>query len=190
METVSNHPRIEALVRGDESTIRTLYEILLPKIVNYVRNNKGTGDDAEEIFHNALFQLIARAKTRGIQINSSFEAYVFTVCKNLWLKELNKRKKEVRKEGVFELKRNEEDDHIASILDQERWELFEEMISQLSQNCIELLRAYFAKVSYKEIVKKFSYSSENTAFQRVFKCKKRLMDLVKGDPRYLRLCTV
>jgi len=181
-----NHPQIEKLLNGDESTIRLLYDTLFPKFTSYVKKNNGNYSDAEETFHNALFQLVARAKVSGISINSSFEAYVFTVCKNLWFKELNKRKKEVRNDGVFELKA-ETEDHIFSIIQQERWELFEEMIEKLSDNCRKLLKDYFNKVPYSEIIKKFSYATENTAFQRIFKCKKKLTQLIKADSRFKSL---
>jgi RNA polymerase sigma factor (sigma-70 family) len=183
-----NHPQIEKLLQGDEATIRLLYDTLFPKFAGFVKNNRGTYSDAEEVFHDALYQLIARAKVKGVEIRSSFEAYVFTVCKNLWMKELNKRKKEVRNDGVFELKAKE-DDHIASIIQQERWELFEEMMDRLTENCSKLLKDYFNKVSYSEIVKKFSYATENTAFQRIFKCKKKLAELIKGDKRFKSLFT-
>ncbi len=183
MKTFSNHPQIEKLVNGDKVTLTELYKNLFPKVISYIYNNKGTRKDAEEVFHDALYQLVCRAKIKGVQINSSFHGYVFTVCKNLWLKQLNNRKKEVRNEGIFELKANE-DETVKAILHQERWELFEEKMLLLSENCKALLKDFFNKVSYKVIVKKFNYASENTAFQRVFKCKKKLADLVKADSRY------
>ena len=186
MQKLPSHPQVQALLEGDEKTIRLLYDSLFPKIKIFVQRNNGTYSDAEEVFHDALYQLIARAKVKGVTINSSFEAYIFTMCKNLWYKELNKSKKEVRNEGVFELKDNE-DNYIASILQQERWELFEEMIAKLTGNCKELLKDYFKKVPYHIIVDKFSYASENAAFQRVFKCKKKLSELIKADPRYKNL---
>ncbi|MDY8138109.1 sigma-70 family RNA polymerase sigma factor [Aquimarina sp. 2201CG5-10] len=188
MSFFSNNSQINALVTGDDSVIRLLYNTLFPKVLSFVKNNKGSKDDAQEIFNDAIYQLIVRAKVKGVQINTSFEAYFYTICKNLWYKELNKRKKEVRNEGILELKEN--DNHqetISAILEQERWELFEEMISKLSGNCAELLKDYFNKVPYNEIVDKFSYASENAAFQRVFKCKKRLMELIKKDARYKNL---
>ncbi len=186
MNSNSNPSQIEALLNGDEKTIHLLYNTLFPKVVSYVRKNKGTDRDAEEIFHNALFQLIARAKVSTIDIKSSFEAYIFVICKNLWLKELNKRKKEVRNDGLFELKDNK-NDHIEAIIQQERWELFEETMKKLSEKCFTLLKDYFNKVSYDAIVSKFSFASENAAFQKVFKCKKQLADLIKKDPRYKNL---
>lgn len=186
MTSVSNNAQIEQLVNGDPSIYKMLYAKLLPKIIFYVKNNNGTEDDAKEIFQNALFQLITRAKISCIEIRSSFEGYIFVVCKNLWLKELNNRKKEIRNDGVFELKVNESET-IASILQQEQWDLFEEKRKMLTDNCRELLKDFFNKVSYKKIVAKFKYSCENVAFQRVFKCKKRLADLIKADSKYQNL---
>jgi len=178
---------LNALLEGNEKIILSIYHDTLPKVQFFVKNNKGTQDDAKEIFQKALYQLTARVRVQSFNINTSFEAYLFTACKNLWRRELNNRKKEVRNDGVFELV-SEEQDNSKAILEQERWELFEEKIASLTENCRELLKLYFKKTSYKNIVEKFNYANENTAFQRVFKCKKRLMDMVKMDVKYRELC--
>jgi len=65
--------------------------------------------------------------------------------------------------------------------------LFEQKIQELSENCRDLLKDYFNKIPYDEIVRKFNYSSENVAFQRMFKCKKKLKDLIKKDLRFKNL---
>ena len=186
MTSNTNPPEIIGILAGDEKVIQNIYDVIFPKIVAYVKKNQGSYDDAEEVFHSALYQLMVRAKVKPIKINSSFDAYLFTVCKNLWLKELNKAKREVRNDSTFQLM-GEEDKHLESILDQERWELFEEKLAELSGNCAQLLKDYFNKVSYAQIVKKFSYASENAAFQRVFKCKKQLTKLIKKDSKYKKL---
>jgi len=178
---------LEALLKGDERIILSIYNEMLPKVQFFIKNNRGTQDDAKEIFQKALYQLTARVKVQQFEINTSFEAYLFTACKNLWRRELNNRKKEVRNDGVFELV-SEEQDNSKAVLEQERWELFEEKIASLTENCKELLKLYFKKTSYKDIVEKFNYANENTAFQRVFKCKKRLMDMVKLDKKFNELC--
>jgi len=186
MSSFSGNSQMEKLAQGDDDVIKLLYTKVLPKVVTYVNNNKGKYEDAEEIFQKALFEIIVRIKIKGIQIQSTFEGYVFTVCKNLWLQELNAKKKRVRNDDIFELIA-EEDMTIASIVEQERWELFEEKLKLLSDNCRSLLKDFFDKVPYKAIVKKFNYSCENVAFQRVFKCKKRLGDLIKADSKYTDL---
>lgn len=186
MKSVSNDLQLNKLVNGDDATLETLYKILLPKVVVYVRKNQGAYEDAEEIFQDALFQTIIRAKARGIHIKSSLEAYIYIVCRNLWLRQLNNRKRELRNDGVFEL-RQKEDDTIACILSQDRWDLFEEKFKLLTENCRSLLKAIFNKMPYRDIVLKFNYASENVAFQRVFKCKKKLTDLIKADIKYKHL---
>jgi len=175
--------QIKRLMNGDKATIEMLYQKLFPRITLYIKKNKGTDEDAKEIFQEALFQLIVRAKSNGIEIKSSFYNYVFTVCANLWLKELNSRKKEVRDPIVFEL--NEyEDRTIECIIEQEQLDLFETKFQLLSDKCKSLLKHFFDKTPYNQIVEKFNYSNTNVAFQKVFKCKKRLADLIKTDTKF------
>ena len=178
---------LEALLTGDEKVILKIYKEMLPMVTSFVINNKGTKEDAQEVFHKVLCQLIARVKYRKFDLIHSFEGYLFAACKNVWRKELNSRKNRVRNDNILELVSVERLD-ATSILEQERWELFEDKIASLSDNCRALLELYFRKLSYKTIVEKLGYANENTAFQRVFKCKKRLTDLVTLDKRFKGLC--
>ena len=186
MEESKNQKQIQAFFSGEEVVIKQLYSNLYPNVKSFVLNNSGTMEDADEIFQNALYQLIIRSKVKNVHIKTSLEAYIFTICKYSWYKELNNRKKQVRNEGVFELK-DETSHHIESILQQERWDLFEEMIEKLSDNCQKLLQDFFKKVSYDVIIEKFNYRNKNVAFQRIFKCKKKLTALIKADNRYKNL---
>ena len=177
---------LDGLRTGDEKIIKAIYTSMFSKVRHFVLKNEGQQQDAEEVFQNALFQLSIRLKVSDIEIKSSFEGYLFTVCKNLWRKELNSKKRWVRNDEVIALK-SEESNHSEAIVAQERWDLFEEKLELLSPNCKELLKDYFKKVPYNHIVKKFKYASENVAFQRIFKCKKRLGDLIKKDGNYEKL---
>ena len=178
---------LEGLQQGNKKTIRAIYDNFYPKIRNFIVKNKGSDQEAQDVFHNALYQLTIRLQLGSIEIKSSFEGYLFTVCKNLWRKELNSKNKWVRNELSDTLEFKEGHNHKKSIEAQERWELFEESLKLLSANCRKLLTLYFAKISYQEIVKEFEYSSENVAFQRVFKCKKRLAELIQKHPNYKKL---
>jgi RNA polymerase sigma factor (sigma-70 family) len=183
MANTKNHPKIAALLNDDEEVLSLVYEVLYPRVKTFVYHNKGSDEDAEDVFHNTLYQLMVRAKLKGVQINTSFEAYFFTVSKNLWYKELNKRKKEVKSDKILEFK-SQDDYHVESILYQERWDLFNEMFLKISDNCQKLLKAYFAKISYDDIIKRFSYSTKNVAFQRIFKCKAILTKKIREHVKY------
>ena len=75
----------------------------------------------------------------------------------------------------------------AFYLEQNQWELYQEKFKLLSTNCKNILQMIFDKQSYETIIKKFGYNSKLVARQRVFKCKSRLVQLIKKDNRYTRL---
>lgn len=177
---------LDALIQGDSRSIRLIYDKCFPFVKKFILQNSGKIEDAEDIFQKALLQITVRYQRDKFEIKTTFEAYLYTVCKNLWRRELNKSKNRVTNDGVVELV-NEEKDQAMAIVEQQRQELFLEKLQQISENCKTILGLFFAKVPYAEIAEQHNYSSETVVRQRVFKCKKQLMDLIKKDPRYQSL---
>nr|WP_321228175.1 sigma-70 family RNA polymerase sigma factor [uncultured Psychroserpens sp.] len=177
---------LEALLNSDTKIINAIYEKNFYKVKSFILNNKGQKQDAQDIFQKALLQLAVRYKKEKFTINTSFEAYLFTVCKNLWRRELNKIKIKVTIGEIIELKDDNQDIALA-VLEQKRWELFTESLDLISENCKKILKLYFSKISYADIMKKFNYNSETVVRQRVFKCKKSLKEYVKKDKRFKNL---
>lgn len=176
----------EALVKGDTRLIQEIYQKCFPLVKRFIVQNNGTDEDAEDVFQKALLQIAVRYKKEKFEIKSEFEGYLFAVCKNLWRRELNKSKKRVTNEAFVNLY-SEEQDNALAVMEQKRFELFNEKLNLISENCKKILSLYFAKVSYAVMVKDLGYNSETVARQRVFKCKKSLSDLIKGDRRFFSL---
>ncbi len=177
---------LNGLINNNEQIVIDIYKNMFSQVLSFVSNNKGQRIDAEDVFQKALLQLAVRYKKEKFVIQTTFEAYFFTVCKNLWRRELNKSKVWVTKHELFELK-DENEDIAMAVLEQKRWELFTENLELISEKCKTLLKQYFTKVSYDTIVSTFNYSSGTVARQAVFKCKKRLTQLVKKDKRFTLL---
>ena len=115
---------------------------------------------------------------------------MFTACKNLWRRELNNRtKKGVTSNELKELY-YEQKQFTQSTLEQERWELFHEKLKEISENCQQVLRLFFNKMTGKEIMNHMGYASESTVRQRIFKCKKQLIAQVKKDDRFIELKSI
>ncbi|MFP4847148.1 RNA polymerase sigma factor [Winogradskyella sp. PE311] len=180
---------LDALVNNDERIIKVIYQNNFFKAKSFVMKNSGQQEDAEDVFQKALLQMAVRYKNEKFVIKNSFEAYLFTVCKNLWRRELNKSKYRVTNNEVFELKDDNQDIALA-VLEQKRWELFTESLELISENCKQILKLYFAKLSYADIMDKFNYKSETVVRQRVFKCKNSLKAYVKKDKRFKNLTTL
>ena len=175
---------IEGLCAGEKAVLQEIYTQFFAKVKTFVLQNKGSVSDAEDVFHNALMQLYVRLKNRELTIKSSFEAYLFTTCKNLWRRELNK--KRVTKSKVIELE-DKETENAFALLEQEQWELYIEKFQLLSENCRKVLTLLFNGTSYDEIVETFSYSSKVVARQRVFKCKAKLPKLIQEDKKFSKI---
>ncbi|AXG68590.1 RNA polymerase sigma factor [Kordia sp. SMS9] len=175
---------IEGLRTGDKTVLQEVYNRFFSKVKTFVLRNNGAITDAEDVFHNALIQLYIRLKNRELVIKSSFEAYLFTTCKNLWRRELNK--KRVTKSKVVELE-DKETENAFALLEQEQWELYIEKFQLLSENCRKVLTLLFNGISYDEIVNTFSYASKVVARQRVFKCKTKLTKLIQEDDKFSKI---
>ncbi len=177
-----NKKYLEALVNNNSSIVVEIYTKFYPKIVSFVLNNKGRKEDAQDVFQDALVYLIYIYKENATEIKS-FEAYLFTICKNIWRRQLKNKKEHIVKDGVYSIK-----DKITQtsvfILEQQREDLYTKCFAKLSENCRNVLSLYFNTMNYEDLLNTFSYNSADVARHRVFKCRKRLMQLIKQDKQY------
>lgn len=170
---------IEDFLKGNTQVLNLIYKELYPKVKTYILKNSGTVKDAEDVFQNALLILLVKIKENPGAVNS-FDSYLFTVCRNYWRRE--RQKKRVTNLDYTTLN-SKESDLAGFYVEQTKYDLFREKLAELSEQCKELLGMSFAKVPYSEIVKAFGYASQLVARQRVFKCRSRLIKLIKKDPR-------
>ncbi|MBX2828796.1 MAG: sigma-70 family RNA polymerase sigma factor [Flavobacteriaceae bacterium] len=176
-------PFIQGFLGGEPDILHKIYTQYFPAVRGYILNHDGSDAQAEDIFQNALVLLFVKLKHRKLEIQS-FENYLFIVCRNMWRRECSK--KRVTNVDTLPLV-DETVDSAQFSIEQGQWDLYKEKFQELSENCRKLLGMTLKKVAYKEIVAFFNYSSETVARQRVFKCKSRLIQLIKKDSRYLRL---
>ncbi|GAK94786.1 hypothetical protein JCM19298_361 [Nonlabens ulvanivorans] len=66
---------LRALLTSDSAVISELYKDTLPKVKKFVVQNKGSVEDAEDVFQKALVQIAVRYKKNPFSINSSFKAF-------------------------------------------------------------------------------------------------------------------
>lgn len=177
---------LQSLINGDDKGIKEIYKKVYPKVRNYILSHDGSEDDAKDIMQKSLLQLLARAQATDFKIKSSFDGYFVTIAKNLWRRAAKMSKSRVTNEGVLDLVHEEREIALAAY-EQEKWELFQEKLSEISQNCREVLTFFFNKVPYIDIAKKLGYATENTVRQRIFKCKSKLKEAIYSDKRYNEL---
>ena len=174
---------LNSLISGDETGIKEIYKKVYPKVRSYVLKHDGSEDDAKDVMQKGLLQLATRVTVKKLSITSSFEGYLFTTCKNVWRRDVKLQISRVTNEGVLTLI-HEEREIALSAFEQDQWELFQEKLQQISENCRKILEFFFNKTPYVTIAKKLGYGSENTVRQRIFKCKGKLKEAIQSDARY------
>lgn len=173
---------IEALLTGNSSIVKKIYSKIYPKILSYIRNNKGDAEEAMDIFQEALMYIIITQKEKRTEI-LNFEAYLFVVCRNIWKKKLTNR---VIQTDVVTLV-DKDTDLAQFIVEQKYLDLYTAKFDLLSENCKEILSVYFNGATYEEIASDNDYASINTVRQRVFKCRAKLIELIKEDQEFQQL---
>ncbi|MCU7551968.1 sigma-70 family RNA polymerase sigma factor [Chitinophagaceae bacterium LB-8] len=177
---------IDALVNNDFTLLEELYQKFSGKIKWMVLQNNGSSSDAADIFQEALMSIFHKAKTQNFTLSCPLDAFLYVVCKNKWLKELNKRKAG----GVTNS--DPEEYHIGENcfllaeecqLKQERMELLHEKLSELGESCQQLLRLSWSGKSMDEVAQilKVTYGY---ARKKKSECMSKLMQLVKQSPKF------
>jgi len=177
-----NEKYLDALLTGNDRVIKEIYAKIFPKVQSFILSNRGLKIDALDIFHDALMYIIVSHKEKNLNIKS-FEAYVFVVCKNLWKKKLKTR---VIDSDIDTLE-NMAPTQNSHGEEQEKMDFYIEKFQLLSPNCKEILGNYFNGWTYEELAVELDYSNINTVRQRVFKCRTKLITLIKSDIRYQKL---
>lgn len=173
---------IDALLTGNSSIINKIYKKIFPKINSYIKSNRGNDDEAMDIFQEALMYILITQKEKRTEI-LNFEAYLFVICRNIWKKKLTNW---VTNPDVITLE-NKESDLAKLIVEQKYFDLYTAKFNLLSDNCKEILAVYFNGESYEEIAKNNDYATVNTVRQRVFKCRSKLIELIKQDNEFQQL---
>ncbi len=179
----------EAVVRGLQSsteselnrTMRYLYERMYESVRRLVLKNNGSEGEVPDVFQDGLIVLYKLALQKKINEETKVEGYLYSICRNLWLKELKKKKRST--ELTDEMSAIPvEDAGIKLFVSDKQKSIFETLLSQLGKDCKQLLNYfYFDRKTMKEIVVLMKMTSEQVAKNKKSKCMKKLRELIEDN---------
>jgi RNA polymerase sigma factor (sigma-70 family) len=172
---------LDAIHRGEDSILEYLYKRVLPKVKSYIIKNNGSEDDARDIFQDAVLIFYKYVKLGKFDEKNDIAGFIFSISRNLWIN-LAKKKNRLSELSEDVLTLPHSDNAADDLITKEREEFVMKLFSQLGDSCKTiLLYSIYHKLSMKEIKEKMGFTSENVAKTRNYKCKQRLMNLVKGS---------
>jgi len=175
---------IRAIKSNDTEFIESIYNENYPGIKAYINSNSGNNHDAQEIVQKGIVHICKKASENKLNIKKDLNALLFSICKNMWLKDLERRRKEIKnKTGIIEHFYNEH----ATIKDpdeMELFDLFEKHLNNLKPTCQKVLRMHFKGISYKDMAVLLNINSANYLKSLKFKCKEELKKNISNDPYF------
>lgn len=164
---------LEKISQGDEGALDYLYKKYYRMMVKMVVGNNGSEDEAKDVYQEALIIFWQKAVRGDFTLTSKISTYLYSICINLWRKELERKSRlsDEEKDGTEYI----EDDKI------ERIKVINECIRELGDTCRKVLTYYyFDGMSMNEIARKLDFATPDTAKTKKYKCKKRLDKLIKS----------
>ena len=187
-KTHEDQKYIDGLLKNNSFIIQTIYDKFVAKVINYIKQNSGDADRAQDIVQDILITIYNQASEKKLELTCPFDAFFFLLCKRKWLNEL-------KKSSLKEVTINEEvlykDDDAQELafetsLFGEKQALFTEMFQKLGNACKELLTATFKIKSMEEVAESlgvtYAYARKKKSL-----CIGKLTELVQESPKFNQL---
>ena len=169
-----------------------IYQQYAAVVGSFVMRNSGTRQDAEDIFQETVVAFIETVRNEKFRGQSAIKTFIVSIARNLWLNELNKRKRSDYRETVFENNREEQENDISHLIsDREAKQQFRAVLGKLGDPCKKLLLLfYYENLSMKEIVTHLPYDNEQVVRNKKYKCLQQLTGFLKKNPALTRLISM
>lgn len=168
---------LKRIENGEEQALEYLYKQHYRMMINVVIRNSGTEVEAQDIYQEALVAFWQKVTSKQLVLTSKISTYLYSICQNLWRKELDRKSRLSNEEKDGETFQTHED--------RENLQIVMKCISALGDTCQSILTYYyFDGMSMNDIAERMGFANTDTAKTKKYKCKKKLDSLIKE--RYTR----
>ena len=172
---MSDDQVLELTRQGNEQALEFLYRKYYRMMLRLVVKNSGSEEEAKDVFQDALIVFWEKAHQPGFVLTSRISTFLYSVCQNLWRKELDRKSRLVR-EPQTEMAADFDPDR------KERAQIVNHCIAQLGDTCQKILMYYyFDRLTMTDIAQKLGLSNADTAKSKKYKCKQELDKLIKSQ---------
>jgi len=162
-------------VHERELAWKLIYKNDYPAIRDFIRKNHGSESDATDIFQDGLMILHRNLYNGTFREEATIKTYIFRICRNLWLKELQKKQKQIVL--TSEIAACTGDDSRAYLINVEIIAL---LMNELKDDCRNILiEYYYNNKTMAELKEMFNVNSIQAAKNKKLRCMGYLVRLCK-----------
>lgn len=169
---------ILGILNNSPATLKRIYKVHFPMVLQMVLNNNGTDEDAKDVYQESIIILYNKVKVGDFELTSKLKTYIYSVCRRIWLKKLGQRNnKAVELKDVHDFLLVENDVELHKMRDLQ-FSKMEESMLMLGEPCKTIIQDFYMQnKSMQEICEKFGYTNAETAKTQKYKCLQRLKKL-------------
>jgi RNA polymerase sigma factor (sigma-70 family) len=169
MPAISDDTLIDKLKKEDSASFGLLYKLYFPTIANFIKQNSGSAQDAEDIFQETIIVLLKKVRQPEFVLTASLKTYLFAIAKNCWLKKLRN-----DKHAVIVA-----DDHILietqDLLPEQEENAYNEKVvtwfQKITAHCQRILKAiFYFNEPMDNLMIKMGWKNKHTATNQKYKC--------------------
>jgi len=167
-----------------DKPVKHLYEKYFYILSSYIEQNQGSPEDAEDIFQEVILTFIELVRQNKFRGESTIKTFLFAVNRNIWLNELKKRGRQLKRNEKFNKGMPESEESIDKMISsrEARRQIFE-VIESLGEVCRKILISfYYENLSIAEILMRLDYQNEQVVRNKKAKCMKSLEEKFNANP--------
>jgi len=174
----------QGLKKGDRKSVEYIYTNYFDSVKYWVRNNKGSEEDAADIFQETLETILLKIEA----VHTSLGGLIMQLSKRKWIDRLRKEKqtKEVRLSGNE--RQGYDEGSEAALIEKEKaylkFKVLEQTFQELSELCQKLLNMLKEGKQVEELVTELAFSNANSLYRRKAACVERWGTLIKQNANY------
>ncbi len=186
MKRLLDEEIIAGLRKRDNRVLQYIYKNSYNPVKQLILNNAGSDNDAEDIFQEALIIIFKKLRDESeFELTSSFNTYIYSISRLLWLKHL----RNIKKIEIDPLNRDMEEriefEEPLPVQDKDlRMAIYQRTLLKIPEDCQKILRLTAQDITSKEIARQLGFRSEGYVRKRRHFCKEYLVNKIKEDPDY------
>ena len=175
--------------RERDNAVRFIYTEYFDTISSLITYNKGSMQDAEDIFQEVVVNFIDIVQKDKFRGESTIKTFLVSLARYTWLNQLKKNDRSANRDVVFEKGREHEEADISEHLaDMESKKALMTTIDKLGETCRKILILfYYEGLSMREMLSHLSYENEQVVRNKKHKCLQQLTKLIKSNPLIRKL---
>jgi RNA polymerase sigma factor (sigma-70 family) len=183
---------INGLADNDSKIINEIYKKYAPKIYNWIKQNSGDQEQAEDVFQEAIIDIYRKSTQSDFKLTCPFDAFLFVIVRNKWFTLLkNNKKLPVTNNDELEYSLSEPVQQSSNeVLQYERQHtLLLQKLNQLNEGCQEVLKLSWKGLGMEEVAEKLAVTYGYVRKKKSL-CLAKLVELIKNSPEYNTLSFV